>query len=224
MNNNSSNIANHRIFTEEDQLTLLKNSVDLRFTSSENNKITADTSRQSEFYNKKPKPITLKHIFKKLELEELQLEEQKKVKRNIRYICCVTIWVSLFTPFLNLIGVDNSILGFSLIPCFLGLFSQSFTTSSWIIPVVAYPLILFVYAGFLAFAPAKLRSQQLSTRSWCLTTGSGILYFFAALILFAADNNIDNAISTIGFGYYLSMATIFAYYFLTQFADRQSQL
>lgn len=210
--------------TVEDQLALLKDSIDLRFVKKESNEFAPisqyNPTLQLEF-GKQSNALSqnkalLAHSTQNIE----HLLEQIKTKRHIRYISCVVIWISLFTPFLNMGGANETVFGFNLISTIVEFIKQPAATLNWGIFVAIYPTMLLIYAAMLAFLPMRLNLDKTRMRLWSVTASSGILFFFAALILFAAESDINDAISTIGFGYYLSMAAIFAYHFLTQWADR----
>ena len=213
--------------TEEDQLALLKDSIDLRFTESADNEFSqfkkSNALKQFNHY-KKNKYANIQPKVSDLDAELLQ--EQKKTKQSLRYMCCVVICLSLFTPFLDLFPANSTVSGIDLIAMLVGLYDQPIANLGSIIFVTAYPLLLLIYASLIAFLPRKLHISKIDkarARLWSLTATGGIFYFFAALILFSINENINSGISAIGFGYYLSMAAIFAYHFLTQFAERTAQ-
>lgn len=229
MNNNLSKPT--YLLTIDDQLTLLKDSIDLRFNHKNNNEFASlgqgDPLKKFEFSDTKkreyplfrPDAITFKNDTRELD----ELLERIKTKRHIRYISCVVILFSLFTPFLNImVGAGDTILGLSLVSTFVELAKQPslITKSGSDLFVALYPALLVIYAGSLAFLPNGINKTKARTRFWSITAGSGIFFFFVALTLFTAESNLHNAISTIGYGYYLSMAAIFAYHFLTQFAEQ----
>lgn len=210
--------------TEEDQLALLKDSIDLRFTSTADNEFAqfrrSNALKQFQLYSK----ADLNNV--QLQASDLDLElllEQKKTKRSLRYMCCAVICLALFTPFLNLTGSEQIVSGLELITMLIGIYDQPIANFGSIIIVTAYPVLLLTYATLIAFFPGSIHFKKIElarTRLWGLTATAGIVYFFAALIFYSLNDNINNGVSAVGFGYYLSMAAIFAYHFLTQFAER----
>ncbi|MFK7803034.1 MAG: hypothetical protein AB8G95_15485 [Anaerolineae bacterium] len=231
MNKNSHPSA--KLLTVEDQLTLLKDSIDLRFTHKEDNEFAqlskADLRGQFEINEKiqlAPSMLAIGLAGESMRLSTNEilpqhdyLKEQLKNKRSIRYICCMVIWMSLFTPFLNIGSGSDALLGHNLISALLGLFKHPSATNGQVIFVAIYPLLLILYASTLALFPNNLNFKKARMWLWSLSAGSGIFYFFAALTLFTAGGLGNQGLSTIGFGYYLSMVAIFAYHFLNQLIE-----
>ena len=226
-------MKNHTIemsisLTEEDQLALLKDSIDLRFTRAIDNEFAhfkkANALKQFKQYPNKSYSM----LPEVNDLDQDLLQEQQKTMRNLRYLCSAIICLALLAPFLNLADTGRSLSGVELISMVVGLYNRPVGNVSPILFVTAYPILLAIYAVLIAFLPKRLSAEKVEKirgRLWNLTAAGGILYFFTALILFSmVVDNIYNGSSAIGSGYYLSMTAIFTYHFLSRFTERTTEV
>ncbi|MEM8859259.1 MAG: hypothetical protein AAGD96_13110 [Chloroflexota bacterium] len=211
--------------TQEDQLELLKDSIDLRFSSPEINEFSALQGEDTPYKPRSARtsnPNTERLPIFAADMTFNHTQEYYAFKRQLRYICSGVILLALLSPYLTLLDGPHSLNGIQIMTGLLNVFTLTFSSAIWLIGVAIFPIMLCIYAGALAIMPKRIwQSQTALTKLWSITATSGILYFFAAFVFSTLETNGGQTFTnTIGIGYYIAMATIFAYHFLTQLADQ----
>ena len=211
--------------SHEDQLELLKDSIDLRFSSPEINEFApmkgANTPYMPRSYQSNKNEHERLPIFA-AEMTFNDAQEYDNFKRQLRYICSGVILLGLFTPFINIVSATETFTGIQLMAGLGQAFGLNLLPAALVIGVAIFPIMLCLYAAVIAINPiALVFNENLLNQLWSVTATSGILYFFAAFMFINLEGQTTQTITnTIGFGYYVTMITIFTYHFLTQWADQ----
>ncbi|MEM9775561.1 MAG: hypothetical protein AAF902_13350 [Chloroflexota bacterium] len=211
--------------SHEDQLELLKDSIDLRFSSPEINEFAPLKGSDTPYVPRSFKSNKSGHErlpFFAADMAFSNMIEYDNFKRQLRYVCSCVILLGLFTPFINIVSANETFSGVQLTAGLWQAFGLNLLPAIIVIGVAIFPVMLFLYAAAIAIVPRTIAlDDNLLTKLWSITATSGILYFFAAFMFINLEGQtVYTLTNTIGFGYYVTMITIFTYHFLTQLADQ----
>ena len=205
------------VLSEQDQLDLLKDSIELRFTNASINEFSSiskfDPSRLNKFEPAQGQP---ENHFNQLAFADFN--DKEVMHKNIRQLCGISMLVSLFIPFVQISQPQESITGLDLIASLLGITLKQFSAESWAILMAIFPLTLTVYAGILITSPAHwAKLSKFLNVAWPITICTGILHFFVTHFVFLESSVIA------GVGYYVAMVALISFYYLGQLADFLNQ-
>ena len=202
--------------SEKDQLDLLKDSIDIRFANAESNEF----APISQFDPKQLKIYTPDSIFSpaaRLALVE-DLEESAMTQKSVRQLCGITMLVSLFASYLLATEPLVSYSGIKLLSALSAIVTGILPADPGDMLMVVFPAVLSVYGALLTLWPNRYNHYQKYLRlGWHVVAWSGILHFFTAIFFHGPTGAVA------GFGYYLGMTAVFAYYYLAQFSGSFDQ-
>lgn len=217
--------------SHEDQLELLKDSIDLRFTSPEINEFAPVQGETAPYIPRpyKPRPYKAnRQDHKRLPIVTTLttfsgVAEYVSFKRQLRYICTAIILIGVFTPFINIVSAAETFTGIELMSGLWEIFELNLLPAALVTGVAIFPIMLCLYSAAIIINPfALIFSKNFLKQLWSITATSGILYFFAAFMFITLEGQTTQTLTnTIGVGYYVTMITIFVYHFLAQWADQK---